>query len=101
MTKIIGFGHPQNEPKKEAEKKPKKSETEIAFTQFINDTYQPFGKTEQMNFRSSMELQYEFREMTAVSLPVVAKVMQELGFKAECNSGRYLWIVYEKKQDTL
>ena len=56
------------------------------------------GPTSQMIFRTSRELIYDCREMCEPSLPDVAKVMDDLGFKSDQFCGQYTWILYEKEE---
>lgn len=69
---------------------------QVAFKKFITSKYEPFGPTKQTVYRTSKELQYECREMCEPSLPDVAKVMEELGYKSDLFCGQYTWILYEQ-----
>lgn len=69
-----------------------------AFRTFIQNKYASFGPTSQMVFRTSRELIYDCREMCEPSLPDVAKVMDDLGFKSDLFCGQYTWVLYEKEE---
>lgn len=69
-----------------------------AFRTFVQNKYDSFGSTSQMIFRTSRELIYDCREMCEPSLPDVAKVMDDLGFKSDQFCGQYTWVLYEKEE---
>ena len=69
-----------------------------AFRAFVQNKYASFGPISQMVFRTSRELIYDCREMCEPSLPDVAKVMDDLGFKSDQFCGQYTWILYEKEE---
>lgn len=68
------------------------------FRAFVQNKYASFGPTSQMVFRTSRELIYDCREMCEPSLPDVAKVMDDLGFKSDRFCGQYTWVLYEKEE---
>ena len=69
-----------------------------AFRTFVRNKYDSFGATSKMIFRTSRELIYDCREMCEPSLPDVAKVMDDLGFKSDQFCGQYTWVLYEKEE---
>ena len=71
---------------------------QAAFRTFVQNKYASFGPTSQMIFRTSRELIYDCREMCEPSLPDVAKVMDDLGFKSDQFCGQYTWVLYEKEE---
>lgn len=97
----IGFTHYDKEETQETtenknrQKKEAEVPAQVAFKKFITSKYEPFGPTKQTVYRTSKELQYECREMCEPSLPDVAKVMEELGYKSDLFCGQYTWILYE------
>ncbi|WP_195334093.1 hypothetical protein [Bacteroides salyersiae] len=68
------------------------------FGKFLTNKYDAFGPDSAMIFRTSRELVYECREMCEPSLPDVAKVMDDLGFKSDQFCGQYTWVLYEKEE---
>lgn len=68
------------------------------FRQFLVTKYETFGPNSSMVFRTSRELAYESREMCEPSLPDIATVMTELGFKSDQFCGQWTWVLYEKSQ---
>lgn len=69
-----------------------------AFKTFVQNKYTSFGPNSKLVFRTSRELIYDCREMCEPSLPDVAKVMDELGFKSDLFCGQYTWVLYEKEE---
>ena len=67
------------------------------FKQFLVTRYEAFGASSAMIFRTSRELAYESREMCEPSLPDIATVMTELGFKSDQFCGQWTWVLYEKE----
>lgn len=68
------------------------------FRAFVLSKYDSFGPSSAMIFRTSRELIYDCREMCEPSLPDVAKVMDDLGFKSDQFCGQYTWVLYEKEE---
>jgi hypothetical protein len=68
------------------------------FRAFVQNQYESFGPGSKMIFRTSRELIYDCREMCEPSLPDVAKVMDDLGFKSDQFCGQYTWVLYEKEE---
>lgn len=70
------------------------------FRQFLVTKYETFGPNSSMVFRTSRELAYESREMCEPSLPDIATVMTDLGFKSDQFCGQWTWVLYDKSQVT-
>lgn len=68
------------------------------FRQFVKSKYEAFGPSANIVFKSSRDLAYECREMCSPSLPDIATVMTEVGFKSDQFCGQYTWVLYEKEQ---
>lgn len=91
----IGFNsYPDNEDDQdEQERKDKDVE---ALKAFIQELYKPEGITEQKEFRTSLELKYELREMIDASTQDLSTALSELGYKHTFIEGVPNWVMYQK-----
>jgi hypothetical protein len=67
--------------------------------QFISAKYIPQGNPDNCEFRTTMELQYEFREMMEFSASNINEAMNELGFQVQFLDDKPNWVLY-KIQET-
>ncbi len=51
---------------------------------------------EAVNYRTSRELQYEFRESCEPSVAEVSQAMMDMGFQGVPKDGTFYWMLYEK-----
>lgn len=95
----IGFKSYDNddESNSDNEKKLNQSTPKELFKQFLVTKYEAFGPNSTMVFRTSRELAYEGREMCEPSLPDIAAVMTDLGFKSDQFCGQWTWVLYDKE----
>lgn len=75
----------------------KETSAKELFKQFLVTKYETFGPSSTMVFRTSRELAYESREMCEPSLPDIATIMTDLGFKSDQFCGQWTWVLYEKE----
>lgn len=93
MSKKIGFYIPD-----EDESKPERPDSSvIILRKFIESIYSPTGDTEQKEFRSALELQYELRESVEVSITALNEVLTAMGYELEFIEGVPNWVMYQKK----
>jgi hypothetical protein len=64
----------------------------------ISTKYSPAGIPEESEFRTTMELQYEFREMVRLFESTINDAMNELGFQVEFLDGKPNWVLYLNKE---
>ncbi len=64
--------------------------------QFISAKYLPTGHADNMEFRTSLELEYELREMINASTNALNAVMNDLGFQVQFIEDSPNWVVYTK-----
>ncbi len=105
----IGFKHYDEEPEKEAPQKGKKEPKNMTmsvingnrkvFTDLLLSKYAIEGDQEQVEYLTSSQLMYDFREMCTLSLPDVAAVMNELKFQTACIGDQFAWVLYLKVKD--
>lgn len=99
--KRIGFIHYDGDDDDKSSSNKDKQSPQVSnrelFRQFISAKYLPYGPKADMQFRTSRELGYECREMCEPSLPDIASVMTELGFKSDQFCGQYTWMLYDKE----
>ena len=92
MSKKIGFYIPD-----EDESKPEQSDSSvIILRKFIESIYSPTGSTEQKEFRSALELQYELRESVEVTITALNEVLTAMGYELEFIEGMPHWVMYQK-----
>ena len=60
----------------------------------ISAKYSPDGGSWDRHHRSTIELQYEFREMIELSPQTINQAMTDLGFQIHFISNKPVWIVY-------
>jgi len=69
---------------------------------FISAKYLSTGNPDNREFRTSMELQYEIREMIDLSTSTINEAMNELGFQVQFLDEKPNWVLYEvQKPDYL
>lgn len=91
MSKKIGF-HISDEE----ESKPEQPDSSvIILRKFIESIYSPRGSTEQKEFRTAMELQYELRESVEVSITALNEVLTAMGYELEFIEGLPHWVMYQ------
>jgi len=99
MSKKIGFDRSDDqEPEEDELEKIKKAERE-ALKPFILANYLPIGSTDQKEFKTSMELQYELHEMIDFSTKTLNLCLAEMGFKIEFVEYVPLWVMYSLNCD--
>jgi len=92
MSKKIGFYIPD-----EDESKPEQPDSSVIILhKFIESIYAPNGSTEQKEFRTALELQYELRESVEVSITALNEVLTEMGYELEFIEGMPHWVMYQK-----
>ena len=68
---------------------------QAAIKQFIEAKYAPSGFSENMEFKTSLEIEYELREsIEGVSLSAINEIMNELGFQLKFLEDKPHWVVY-------
>ncbi|MCL1942471.1 MAG: hypothetical protein FWF54_02845 [Candidatus Azobacteroides sp.] len=80
---------------KSGEKQDFSSDGRQAVKQFIEANYRPERNIDEKEFKSSMQLEYELREMTDASVSTITSVMNELGFQVRYLEGKPYWVVYQ------
>ena len=64
--------------------------------QFILAKYNPIGAPEEKEFRTTLELQYELREMIFLLESGINEVMNEMGFQVVYLDNKPNWVLYSK-----
>ena len=100
MKKIIvkGFGNQPDESTTEMsdffeEQRRKKLEQ---VKKIISAQYDPMGSPNHREFRTTMELQYEFREIVSLSEFNINEAMNELGYQVDFIDNKPNWVLYSK-----
>ena len=99
MRKKIGFNAQQDDQDdvKDIDLMEEAREKTIAvLTQYINVNYSNEGDTDQKEFRTSMEIIYELREMMDVSISLLNRTLNEMEFKMQFLEGVPNWVMYRK-----
>lgn len=97
MSKKIGFYIPD-----EDESKPEQRDSSvIILRKFIESIYSPTGYTEQKEFRSALELQYELRESMEVTITELNEILTSMGYELEFIEGMPHWVMYQKNSLSL
>jgi hypothetical protein len=60
----------------------------------ISGKYAPTGSASGREFRTTLELQYEFREIISFPESAIVDAMNELGFELDSLDGKPNWVLY-------
>jgi hypothetical protein len=60
----------------------------------ISGKYAPSGSASGREFRTTLELQYEFREIISFSESAIVDAMNDLGFELDSLDGKPNWVLY-------
>lgn len=80
----------------EEEKKQGEDFDEQIVIQYIDENYSPDGDVSQKEFRTTLELITEMREMVSIGMNTVNRILQGKGFKTIFIDGVSNWVMYEK-----
>jgi hypothetical protein len=73
---------------------------QVTAKKIISAKYTPAGPQYGREFRTTLELQYEFREMISLSESAVNDAMTELGFEVSFIDDKPNWVLYPVRTDT-
>jgi hypothetical protein len=62
----------------------------------ISDTYTPEGNVHDCEFRTTLELQYEFQEMRYIPEDILIEVLNAMQFRLQYIDDRPHWVLYRK-----
>lgn len=96
--KKIGFA-PTDPNEDDQESKPNINEQIVA--SYIDENYEVYGEVEQKEFRTTVELVIELREMVIASMTTINKLLKEKGFCTIFIEGVSYWIMYEKRRNDI
>ena len=94
----MSIGFHNNDHKEEEDKKAEKSSILV---ELIECRYAPTGNTEDICFKDTLELAYEFEGMVgAKQTKDIAEALRSHGFNFRVIDDKVKWILYEKNLDT-
>lgn len=64
----------------------------------MKERYSPFGKAEDIIFKTTSDLLYEFMDMVAATGEDVGHYMHEHGYRTKVIDNHIYWILYEKNE---
>jgi len=100
IKKVIGFNvpAPESEVKTDPESVPvpELSAEEQELKKYIESSFAPDGESENIEFLSTTELQFEMSEFNNFSLSVINKILNMLEYKQEFMDGHPCWVMFRK-----
>jgi hypothetical protein len=60
----------------------------------ISEKYKPSGKAENAEFRTTLEIQYEFQEMIYLHHSGINTALSDLGFEIKFIDNKPNWVLY-------
>ena len=95
MNKVIGFVQPKAEKKEE----PKKEKEPDILEKMIRSRYNPTGYTEDICYKTTVELANEFQDMIgAKQTRDIADMLNRNGYGIKTIDGCIYWVLYEKQE---